>query len=116
MHFPHTSYGLSLSVYTASATHLRGGAGITRGPRSVTSKTKILFHPHQCWEEYQMSPDGEALRSVPSHVRPSCALGRLRANALSVMGQKLVAETEQGWVGSLGLTRSGIEPKGFLRL
>lgn len=39
--------------------------------------------------------------------------GRLPENALSVMGQELMAETEQGRVGSLGLTRSGIEPKGF---
>lgn len=48
-----------------------------------------------------MSPDGEALWSRPSHVRPSCALGRLHANAFSVMGQKLVTETEQGWVGTI---------------
>lgn len=94
-HFPHTSYGPSLRVYTSSTSRLWDGAGTTPGPMSATSKTKILFH--QCWEDYQMSPNGKLVGGFPSHGWSSRVLGRPQANPFSVMGQKLMSETEQEW-------------------
>lgn len=45
-----------------------------------------------------MSPNGKLVGGFPSHVWSSRVPSRPQANAFSVMGQKLMSETEQEWV------------------
>lgn len=55
---------------------------------------------------YQMSPDGEVRANPPPYtcgpaVSPKASadgFGRFHVNVISVMGQKLMEETGQGWV------------------